>query len=121
MIKKLTLSALTALAITASGAIASGGGGHVENVKFPFDGPFGKWDQAQLQRGLQVYTEVCSACHGLQYVPLRTLGDLGYTDAEVRAYAAELKSLMQSWMIFARACPQIISKLVDWLKLRICQ
>ena len=92
MIKKLTLSALTALAITASGAFASGdGGGHIENIRFSFDGPFGKWDQAQLQRGLQVYTEVCSACHGLKYVPLRTLSDLGYNDAEVRAYAAELE------------------------------
>ena len=92
MIKKLTLSALTALAITTSGAFASGGGGgHIENIRFSFDGPFGKWDQAQLQRGLQVYTEVCSACHGLRYVPLRTLGDLGYNDAEVRAYAAELE------------------------------
>lgn len=92
MIKKLTLSALTALLVTTSGVFASGGGGgHIENIKFPFDGPFGKWDQAQLQRGLQVYTEVCSACHGLRYVPLRTLTDLGYTEAEVRAYAAELE------------------------------
>ena len=44
----------------------------------------------QLQRGLQVYTEVCSACHGLQYVPFRTLGDSGgpdLPDDQVRAYA----------------------------------
>lgn len=91
MIKNLTLSALSALAITAGGALASGGGGHIENLKFSFDGPFGKWDQPQLQRGLQIYTEVCSACHGLKYVPLRTIGDLGYTDAEVRAYAGQFE------------------------------
>jgi len=92
MIRKLTLSALSALVITAGGAFAAGGeGGHVENIKFSFDGPFGKYDQSQLQRGLQVYTEVCSACHGLKYVPLRTLTDLGYDDAQVRAYAAQFE------------------------------
>jgi len=92
MIRKLTLAALSALIITTGGAFASGGSdGHVENTRFSFDGPFGAYDQNQLQRGLQIYTEVCSACHGLKYVPLRTLSDLGYSDAQVRAYAAELE------------------------------
>jgi ubiquinol-cytochrome c reductase cytochrome c1 subunit len=48
----------------------------------------------QLQRGLQVFTEVCAACHGLQYVPLRTLGDPGGPQLpmdQVRAYAANLE------------------------------
>ena len=88
--KKLTLSVLAAFALTAGAAqAAGGGGGEVENIRFSFDGPFGTWDQNQLQRGLQVYTEVCSACHGLKYVPLRTLTDLGYSDAQVRTYAAD--------------------------------
>jgi ubiquinol-cytochrome c reductase cytochrome c1 subunit len=95
MIKKTILTALSALVITAGGAFAQDHGGKVENIKFPFDGPFGKWDQNQLQRGLQVYTEVCSACHGLKFVPLRSIGDLGYNDAEVRAYAAQ-------WEVFDR-------------------
>lgn len=90
MIRKLGLSALTALAVSASGGFAAEGG-KIENIKFSFDGIFGKWDQAQLQRGLQIYTEVCSACHGLKYVPLRTLTDLGYSDAEVRAYASQFE------------------------------
>ncbi len=90
MIKKLALSALSALLIT-SGASFAEEHGKVENIPFSFDGPFGTWDKAQLQRGLQVYTEVCAACHGLKYVPLRTLADLGYTPAEVRAYAAQLE------------------------------
>lgn len=89
MIKNRILSAFLVLVFTATGALAEGDGYKVKNVKFSFDGPFGKYDQMQLQRGLQVYTEVCSACHGLQYVPLRTLSDLGYTPAEVRAYAAQ--------------------------------
>jgi ubiquinol-cytochrome c reductase cytochrome c1 subunit len=90
MIRKLTLSVVSALMIATGGAIASESeGGHIENIKFSFDGPFGTYDQNQLQRGLQIYTEVCSACHGLKYVPMRTLSDLGYSDAQVRAYAAQ--------------------------------
>lgn len=50
---------------------------HIENIDFSFDGPFGAYDVNQLQRGLQIYTEVCAACHGLKYVALRTLGDEG--------------------------------------------
>ena len=93
MLKKLALTAVTALALSAGGVHAAGGeGGHIENIDFSFDGPFGAYDQFQLQRGLKVYTEVCSACHGMQYVPLRTLGDAGgphFSPEEVRAYAAE--------------------------------
>ncbi len=91
MIRTFVLSALSALALTAGGAMASESEGHVEDIAFSFEGPFGVWDKAQLQRGLQVYTEVCSACHGMKYVPLRDLTDLGYTDAEVRAYAAQFE------------------------------
>lgn len=55
---------------------------------FSFDGPMGKWDIAQLQRGYQVYKEVCSACHSLKFVSFRNLQQLGYTEAEVDAEAA---------------------------------
>ena len=86
MLKKLALSAVLALA-PVSGAFAAGASGHVEDFQFSFEGPFGTYDQMQLQRGLQVYTEVCSACHGLRYVPLRTLEDLGYSEEQVIAYS----------------------------------
>lgn len=92
MIKKLTTSAVLALALSTGGALAAGGAGHIEDVAFSFEGPFGTYDQEQLRRGLKVYTEICSACHGLRYVPLRTLADPGgpnFTEDEVRAYAAE--------------------------------
>lgn len=49
----------------------------VPDVDYSFEGPFGTYDPAQLRRGLQVYSEVCSACHGLKYVPLRSLTDPG--------------------------------------------
>jgi len=55
---------------------------------FSFDGPFGTWDYQQLQRGYQVYKEVCAACHSLKYVSFRNLEELGYNEDEVRAEAA---------------------------------
>ena len=78
MIKKLTVSAALALGLGASGAMAAGGGdAHIEDFDFSYEGPFGAFDVNQLQRGLQVYTEICAACHGLKFVPIRTLGDDG--------------------------------------------
>ncbi|MCI2394798.1 cytochrome c1 [Aliiroseovarius sediminis] len=92
MIKKLATSAVVALALATGGALAAGDEGHIEDFAFSFEGPFGTYDQEQLRRGLKIYTEVCAACHGLRYVPLRTLADPGgpnYTEDEVRDYAAE--------------------------------
>ena len=85
-----------ALALSPMAAMAAGEGGHVENVRFSFDGPFGTFDQNQLQRGLQIYTEVCAACHGLRYVPFRTLSDEGgpgIPPDQARAYAMEFPVL----------------------------
>jgi len=55
---------------------------------FSFEGMGGTWDYAQLQRGYQVYKEVCKSCHSLKYVAFRNLEDLSYTEEEVRAEAA---------------------------------
>jgi ubiquinol-cytochrome c reductase cytochrome c1 subunit len=90
MIRRIVLSAAAALALSGGAALAAGVDGKVTDYDFSFEGPFGTYDQMQLQRGLQVYTEICSACHGLEYVPLRTLGDSGgpdLPDDQVRAYA----------------------------------
>lgn len=92
MIRKITLSAIAALGLAAPAVAAEGGGVH--DFAFSFEGPFGTYDQMQLQRGLQIYTEICSACHGLQYVPIRTIGDPGGPHLpadQVRAYAAGLE------------------------------
>ena len=89
MFKKIALSAVAAFGL-ATGAMAAGGETHVENFPFSFDGPFGAYDQNQLQRGLQVYTEICAACHGLKYVPFRTLADANgpeLPEEQMRAYA----------------------------------
>ena len=58
-----------------------------KEVHFASDGPFGKFDRQQLQRGFQVYKEVCSACHSLSHVAFRDLTALGYSDPEVKAIA----------------------------------
>ncbi|APZ97876.1 cytochrome c1 [Sphingopyxis sp. QXT-31] len=51
------------------------------------DGLFPHWDKAQLQRGMQVYKEVCSACHSLNLVAFRNIADLGYTEGQVKSFA----------------------------------
>ena len=88
---KSLLNAFVIIFMTVNYSFAAGGGDqYIKDYKFSFEGPLGSFDQNQLQRGLKVYTEICSACHGLKYVPLRTLGDeggLGYTEDQVRAYA----------------------------------
>lgn len=90
MFKKLAIGAAFALALAPASTFAAGGGEqHIEDFQFSFEGPFGTWDQNQLQRGLQIYTEVCAACHGLKYVPLRDLEALGYSEEQVIAYAAD--------------------------------
>ena len=61
---------------------------HPVEQEWSFAGPFGKYDKAQLQRGLKVYTEVCAACHSLNRVAFRDLADLGYSEEQVKAFAA---------------------------------
>ena len=92
MFRKIALGTAAALALTSGMALAAGGHKEITDVAFAHEGPFGKFDQFQLQRGLQVYTEVCSACHGLKYVPIRTLADEGgpqLPEDQVRAYATQ--------------------------------
>lgn len=60
-------------------------------VDWSFGGPFGVWDIGQLQRGLKIYTEVCSACHSLDLVAYRNLSELGYSEDQIKAYAAEFE------------------------------
>ena len=89
MFRKLTLIAATAVSLTAGQAYAAGEA-HVEDYDFSFEGPFGSFDQMQLQRGLQVYTEICAACHGLEHLAFRNLhdeGGPGLPEDQMRAYA----------------------------------
>jgi ubiquinol-cytochrome c reductase cytochrome c1 subunit len=66
----------------------------IKDVHFSFEGPFGTYDEAALQRGFQVYKEVCSACHNLDHVAFHDLdepGGLGFTEAQAKAIAAGYK------------------------------
>ena len=84
--KTLAVLALSTSAVFAAGAEDT----EIEDYDFSFEGPFGTYDQNQLQRGLKVYTEICAACHGLKFVPIRTLGDEGgpgFSEAQVGVYA----------------------------------
>jgi len=66
------------------------------DVRYSFEGPLGRFDYQQLQRGFQVYREVCSTCHGLSQVAFRNLRDIGYSEAEVRAIADQWPHQMAS-------------------------
>lgn len=77
MLRKGFALAALGLAFVAGPASAAGGHAVMKHVGWSFDGPFGKFDQAQLQRGYKVYREVCSSCHAMSLVYFRTLGEKG--------------------------------------------
>jgi ubiquinol-cytochrome c reductase cytochrome c1 subunit len=56
-----------------------------------FSGIFGTIDKASAQRGLQIYKEICSNCHGLYEMSYRNIGALGYTDEQVKNFAAQFQ------------------------------
>lgn len=91
--KRIIASVLTAALLASSPALAAGKG-YLKDHDFSFDGMFGAYDQGELQRGYQIYEQVCAACHGMKHVPFRTLGDKngpGFSDAEVKAIAANFE------------------------------
>jgi ubiquinol-cytochrome c reductase cytochrome c1 subunit len=93
------VAALGFLAATGGAAVAEEAHNAAEPTHFPihkpaeldwsFAGPFGVYDKGQLQRGFKIYREVCSACHSMKLVPFRNLEALGYSEAQVKAVAAE--------------------------------
>jgi ubiquinol-cytochrome c reductase cytochrome c1 subunit len=62
----------------------------VAKQDWSFNGPFGTYDRASLQRGFQVYKEVCSVCHSMKYLYYRNLEDIGLSEAQVKAIAASV-------------------------------
>lgn len=77
-------------AVTFAGpAMAAGGDVELQKRDWSFSGPFGTFDKASMQRGFQIYREVCSGCHSLNLIAFRNLADLGYNEAEIKAIAAE--------------------------------
>ena len=91
MFKKviLTSAAIVALYAPASHAAEGNGVKEIIDVPFAFEGPFGTYDKAALQRGLMVYRNVCAGCHSLKRVAYRNLEALGYSEGQIKAMAAE--------------------------------
>ncbi|MBF0355884.1 MAG: cytochrome c1 [Alphaproteobacteria bacterium] len=88
MLRSVITSAALALALGASPALASGGA-HLDKQSWSWDGVFGSYDKAQLKRGYQVFHDVCSNCHGLKLVAYRNLKEIGLSEEEAKAVAAE--------------------------------
>jgi ubiquinol-cytochrome c reductase cytochrome c1 subunit len=90
----LILSLLPNLALANSGAqdssdVLATSALHPKQMKWEFDNLFGRFDRASIQRGFQVYKEVCSACHSLKLVSYRNLGEIGFSQEEVKQIATE--------------------------------
>ena len=92
----LGLAAALALGLASPGAIAAedAHGKTPTRQSWSFAGPFGKFDQAQLQRGFQVFQKVCANCHSAKYLSFRNLGEEGgpeFSEGQIKALAAEYK------------------------------
>jgi ubiquinol-cytochrome c reductase cytochrome c1 subunit len=87
--KKLFLILLTIPALAFANAESPTAAHHPKQLKWEFDSFFGRFDRASVQRGYQVYREVCSACHGLKLVSYRNLAEIGFSEAEIKKIASE--------------------------------
>ncbi|MFT6332070.1 MAG: ubiquinol-cytochrome c reductase cytochrome c1 subunit [Lentimonas sp.] len=93
MIKTFILSLALILNFEVSAALAAGQSAnsatHPKQLKWQFDGFFGSFDRQSIQRGYQVYKEVCSSCHAMKLLSYRNLGQVGFTEDEVKQISAE--------------------------------
>lgn len=90
MFKKLVLAGAAVLMLSPI-AMAAEGQKDAKGISFSFEGPFGTFDRAQLQRGYKVYKEVCASCHAMHLVSFRNLSEPGgpeFTEGQVKALAA---------------------------------
>ena len=91
LIKLLSILAFISLASTNANSAETA---KLLKTDWSFKGLFGKFDRGALQRGYQVYTEVCASCHSMKYVSYRNLGEKGgpeFSEAEVKAIAASFE------------------------------
>ena len=83
------LIALLLIIASTPSSFAAGASAELKQLEWPFNGVTGTFDRPSIQRGLQVYKEVCSSCHGLKQVAYRSLADVGFSVDEIKAIAAE--------------------------------
>ena len=89
MMKRIVAGILGAALLTFSVPGQAAEGKALPDYSWSFDGIFGKFDRPALQRGYQVYREVCAGCHAMRLVAFRNLADLGYDTDQIKAFAAE--------------------------------
>jgi ubiquinol-cytochrome c reductase cytochrome c1 subunit len=96
MIKTKSIIGALLVSILFAAAPAAAQEGHatpeIKKEAWSFAGPFGTYDRNQLQRGFQVFKEVCSSCHSARLMAFRNLGEEGgpeFTEGQVKALAAE--------------------------------
>ena len=83
------VAAVPAVLGAASNQALAEEGPALEHQAWPWLGVFGQYDQAQLKRGFQVYHDICSNCHSLKLVAYRNLAAIGFTEDEIKTFAAE--------------------------------
>ncbi len=90
--RSLAAAAIATLSLVASGpATAAGPGVEIPHQHWSHGGLFGTYDRSALRRGFTVYKNVCAGCHGLRLVAYRNLMDIGFSENEVKAIAAEVE------------------------------
>ncbi len=89
--RALLVAASLALAVPSLPVLAAGGGEHhpLPKQHWHFDGVFGTYDRAALQRGFKVYSQVCAACHGMSKMYYRNLSALGYDEGQLKTIASQ--------------------------------
>ena len=91
---KILILSISLLLTLITPSFGAGSGGDLLKVDWSFKGLTGKFDRSSLQIGFQVYKEVCSSCHSMQYLSYRNLGEPGgpeYSAVEVKAIAASVE------------------------------
>jgi ubiquinol-cytochrome c reductase cytochrome c1 subunit len=88
--RKLALAVIGAALLAAPAARAQEEGTpSLPHQSWSFDGPFGTFDRGALQRGFQVYNEVCANCHSMNLLAYHDLSGIGYSENEIKAIAAQ--------------------------------
>ena len=87
--RALAAATVCAFAALGGGAFAAGDGIDIPDQDWAHEGVFGTFDRGALQRGFQVFEEVCAVCHSLRYIAFRNLAEIGFTEEEAKAIAAQ--------------------------------
>jgi ubiquinol-cytochrome c reductase cytochrome c1 subunit len=88
-LKWVLTAAMTLMMVAQPVAAATSDAEPPKQMEWAFDGITGHFDQPSVQRGFQVYKQVCASCHSLKRVHFRNLMAVGFSEAEVKAIAAE--------------------------------